>query len=176
MYKFIFSIILIFTTGCSYIPHPRYKQEQLYHFLLSLDNHISKIEAQKLSKYIISFSTKLKQTYKPIIEPHFNNLLVNIGLKAHGLCYEWSDALYLHLSKQNYPNFTFHLIVSNKGKYWSEHNAFAITSHNNPISKGIIIDLWRDINDIYINYISKDDTYQWDTRQQRELCISPIPR
>jgi len=169
MFRYIFSIIiLLLSLGCSYIPSPQNKQDNLYNLLLTLDSNISKDTAKKLSTDIISFSTKLKHDYQPIIEPHFNNFLINIGLKKRGLCYEWSDALYLHFIKQHYQNFRFHLIVSHQGEYWREHNAFAITNSNNNISKGIIIDLWRDIDNIYINYIFKDTSYQWKRREKRE--------
>ena len=171
MHRYIYSILIIYLlSACSYISSPQIKTDRLYHLLIAMDTNVSQKEAKRLSKDIISFSTKLKQKYQPIIEPHFNNFLVNIGLKKHGLCYEWSDALYLHFTTKHYQSFRFHLVVSNQGKYWSEHNAFAITNSRDEISKGIIVDLWRDIDDIYINYISKDTSYQWRRREKRE-CI-----
>jgi len=172
MFRYIFSLVfIVLVVGCTYIVKPQNEQNKLYNMLLSLDKNVSKIEAKRLSKEIVFFSRKLKQQYQPLIEPHFNNFLVNVGLKKQGLCYEWSDALYIHFVNQSYKDFRFHLIVSNKGEYWSEHNAFAITNSKDNISEGIIIDLWRDIDGMYINYIIKDKSYQWSLRKNREYGI-----
>ena len=169
MFRYIFSFFLLFfVIGCQYIIYPQSKEEQLYHMLISLDKNVSKSEAKRLSRDIISFAIKLKYKYQPVIEPHFNNFLVNIGFKQYGLCYEWSDALYLHFIKQHYEGFRFHLIVSNQGEYWSEHNAFVITTKDKSILDGIVIDLWRYPDDIYMDFIKKDTSYKWRWRNQRE--------
>jgi len=169
MHRYIYSILIIYLlSACSYISSPQIKTDRLYHLLIAMDTNVSQKEAKRLSKDIISFSTKLKQKYQPIIEPHFNNFLVNIGLKKHGLCYEWSDALYLHFTTKHYQSFRFHLIVSNQGEYWSEHNAFVITTKDKSILDGIVIDLWRYPDDIYMDFIKKDTSYKWRWRNQRE--------
>ena len=166
MFKYIFSIVIsILIIGCSYIPSIEKRQQELYQLLISLDYHISKNEAKRLSKDIIHFSKQLKENYQPIIEPHFNNFLVNIGLKSHGLCYEWSDSLYIYLLRQHYNGFEFHLVVSDKGKYWSEHNALVIMPKGKNLSQGIVIDLWRDIDDISFIKIPDDKKYQWTIRE-----------
>ena len=166
MFKYIFSIVIsILIIGCSYIPSVQKRQQELYQLLISLDYHISKNEAKRLSKDIIHFSKQLKESYQPIIEPHFNNFLVNIGLKSHGLCYEWSDSLYIYLLKQNYDGFEFHLVVSNRGKYWSEHNALVIMPKGTTLPQGIVIDLWRDIDDIFFTKILYDKLYHWQIRE-----------
>jgi len=172
MFKYILNIYLLFFIISCQTPHiPKTQQEKLYHMLISLDTHISHKQAYNLSKELISVSNQLKHKYNPIIEPHFNNLLVNIGIKEHGLCYEWSDMLYLHFKPKEsiYRDFEFHLLVSNQGQYWSEHNAFAISLKHHNIYDGLVIDLWRDIDSIYINKIKNDKIYTWVYRKSREF-------
>ena len=168
MFRFICSLAILLLVGCGKITLPLNSYDRLYNSLISLPNANTK-EAKILTKDILNYSNHLKAKYHPIIEPHFNNFLVNIGIQKQGLCYEWSDALYLHLLSKHYKHYKFHLIVSNKGKYWSEHNALAITTPNTPIQQAIIIDLWRKIDDIYINQVNKDDEYRWIQRVEREI-------
>jgi hypothetical protein len=174
MFKYICSLaIFALIVGCSKITLPQNTQYKLYTMLIAMPDANTQ-EAQRLSKDIISYSNYLKNIYHPIIEPHFNNFLVNIGVQKQGLCYEWSDALYLHLMQQNYKHYKFHLIVANRGKYWSEHNALSITTPHIPPNQGIIIDLWRDIEGIYINKVSLDTQYQWKHRASRELMAKEV--
>jgi len=169
MLRYIFSVCLVWLlVGCQSPSLPNSSQTKLYHLLLSLPQS-NKQEAYRLSKEVISYANYLKEKFHPVVEPHFNNFLVNIGLQKQGLCYEWSDALYMHFSKRHYKYYTFHLIVANKGEYWSEHNAFAITTKGTNPLDGIIIDLWRDVDGIYISKISDDTQYQWIHRKEREF-------
>jgi len=167
----LISLCMLFIISCRE-PLPIYqKQSKLYHLLISLNPNVDKKEALLLSQDVLKYSQYLKSKFNPIIEPHFNNLLVNIGIKSHGLCYEWSDRVYLHLKKQQkrYRDFRFNLVVSNKGDYFLEHNSCVIRYKNQPLQDGIIVDLWRDIDDIYIARVYNDSDYRWSERLDREI-------
>ena len=124
-------------------------------------------EKQKLAKDIFAYTQKLRQTFKRTSSPLYHNFLVNINIKEKGLCYHWSDALYLHLKAQNYQDFEFHLVGANIGKYWTEHNALVIIAKGTDIQKGIVIDPWRKLHSLYFGEINKDKAYQWTHRAKR---------
>jgi len=44
-----------------------------------------------------------------------------------------------------------------------------VEREDTPIQQAIIIDLWRKIDDIYINQVNKDDEYRWMQRVEREI-------
>jgi hypothetical protein len=135
--------------------------------LRSLDDRIPTEEVRRLSQEIFLESAKLRKKFKPVSEPHFNNFLINIGMQEQGLCYQWSDALYVHFEKSSYPHFEFHLLVSDQGKYFSEHNVLVVVAKGKNVMDGIIIDPWREPGSVYFVKVKDDHGYEWKHRAQR---------
>jgi len=133
----------------------------------------SKNESQKLAKDIFYYTKILRKKFKRNSSPLFHNFLVNIHLKEKGLCYHWSDALYLHLSSQKYKYFKFHLVGANIGKYWTEHNALVVIAKGDKIENGILIDPWRELHRLYFGKITEDKKYQWTHRSKR-CCLQQL--
>ena len=171
MHKFLLSLFLpFFLVSCTGVPVlSSDRQGALSALLQGLDENISALEAKTLSKEIIYQVDKLRQKFEPVAEPHFNNFLINAGVKKEGLCYQWSDALYLHFSQQNYRHFDFHLLVADKGKYFSEHNVMVVTAKEGNAMEGIIIDPWRNPGSLYFSKVKEDRVYEWKWRKTREL-------
>jgi len=172
MFRYIISICLVFfVLACQRVYIPQSAQTKIYMQLISLDSFVSHRQAKRLAKELVYISNHLKQKFHPVIEPHFNNLLVNLGIQKGGLCYEWSDSLYLYFKTKEdyYTDFKFHLLVSHQGEYWSEHNAFAISLKGHDIEDGLVVDLWRDIDGIYVSKIKEDKSYHWVYRKDREI-------
>jgi len=144
--------------------------------LEKLNPHASSFESYRLSFSIYQKTTQLNRKFKRTTTPKIHNFLVNIGLKEKGLCYDFSDALYSYLKKQNYPHFRFHFVVSNRGEYLFEHNALVISCPQKKILEGLLIDAWRDSHHLYVVEIEKDKGYRWVHRQKRCFnSISNIP-
>ena len=135
--------------------------------LQTLDSRIPLNEARLLSQEIFLESAKLRKKFKPVSEPHFNNFLINIGIKERGLCYEWSDALYVHFKKSRYSHFDFHLLVANQGEYFFEHNVLAATAKGGDVMDGVIIDPWRKPGEVYFSKVKDDARYTWRHRAER---------
>ncbi len=163
---FIFSLFL---TGCT-VTIPSVSQTKivkLSKLLQSLDKRISKDEAMYLSQNIFHETETLIQEFELTSPPLFHNFLVNVGIREKGLCYHWSDTLYMHLSKNNYPSFEFHLVGANIGEYWYEHNALIVVKKDGNIDNAIIIDPWRDSGELYFSKVSEDTKYMWKHRANR---------
>ena len=135
--------------------------------LETLDSNITHIEAMKLSQEIYQEVEVLSNEFKLTSPPQYHNFLVNIGIKEKGLCYHWSDALYLHFLKSTYPSFEFHLVGANIGEYWSEHNSMLVVAKGKAIESGIILDAWRNSGKLYFSKLKDDNVYEWKHRADR---------
>ncbi len=162
-------LLSIFFLGCT-DTSPNISQnrvEELSKFLYALDKSMPPKEAKLLSSEIFRETNSLRKKFNPTFQPQFNNFLINAGVKEKGLCYDWSDALYLHFSKKQYSNFEFHLLVSNKGKYFYEHNTLVVVEKGGNVLDGIVIDPWRNPEKLYFSKVSEDQKYEWEHRQKR---------
>lgn len=171
-----FSLLLITLSliGCSVkssAPVPL-KVKHLSQKLQGLDENISLEEAEYLAWDIYHKSHELAERFELVSPPQFHNFLVNVGVREKGLCYHFSDALYLHLKSQGYERFDFHLVGANIGEYWSEHNALVVvakgcSSEKCILNNGILIDAWRDSGEVYYSRVSEDRSYHWKHRSER---------
>ena len=109
---FILSFLLV---GCMVtVPSvPQTKMRELSLLFQSMDSTIPQSEAMQLSKDIFHKTRQLTKEFEMTYPPQFHNFLVTVGLRKKGLCYHWSDALYVYLSQKHYASFEFHLIVAN---------------------------------------------------------------
>jgi len=171
MFRYLLSPLLLslFFLGCTGTSSElsQNRVEALLELLGSLDKSISSKETELLSHEIFKETVKLTKKFKPVSEPHFNNFLINVGVKDKGLCYQWSDALYLHFSKKDYSHFEFHLLVSSKGEYLYEHNVLVVVAKGGEVLEGIVIDPWRNSGELYFSKVSEDKKYKWKHREKR---------
>ncbi|UPT77266.1 hypothetical protein MN086_09420 [Sulfurovum sp. XGS-02] len=135
--------------------------------LQSMDSTIPQHEAMQLSKDVFHKTAQLTEAFEMTYPPQFHNFLVTVGIREKGLCYHWSDALYLYLSKKHYDSFEFHLIGANVGEYFFEHNALVVVAKGGKIKEGIIIDPWRESGKLYFSKVEDDPDYVWIHRPVR---------
>ncbi len=146
---------------------PQTKIKELSQLFQSMDNTITQSEAMRLSKDIFHKTEQLTEEFEMTYPPQFHNFLVTVGVREKGLCYHWSDALYLYFSKKHYPSFEFHLIGANVGEYFFEHNALVVVAKGGKIEEGIVIDPWRDSGELYFSKVKNDPDYTWIHRPIR---------
>jgi hypothetical protein len=164
--SFIFPFLLV---GCA-VTAPsvsQTKSEELSQLFTSLDKSIPQSEAMQLSKDIFYKTQQLTEEFKLTSPPQFHNFLVTVGVREKGLCYHWSDALYVYLSQKHYNSFEFHLMGANIGEYFYEHNALVVVAKGGKIEEGIIIDPWRDSGELYFSKVENDTAYRWTHRPKR---------
>jgi len=174
MFKYLlkFLILSLFFTACTFTPSSISQNRveelsELSALLESLDSSIPSKEAKLLSNDIFQEVATLRQKFNPTSQAQFNNFLINVGVKEKGLCYDWSDALYLHFSKKEYSHFEFHLLVAHKGKYFSEHNTLVVVIKGGKVLDGIVIDPWRNSEKLYFSKVGADKKYEWRHREKR---------
>jgi len=168
-FKYFFLLFLFLGCSVKSIPAPQSQVEKLTLLLQTLDNSISYKESRVLAKDIFKQIEKLTKKFELTSPPLWHNFLVNIGFRNKGLCYHWSDALYLHLHQKRYRDFSFYLVGSNIGDYFLEHNALLVVAKGTEsVHDGIVIDPWRDSGKLYFSKIEEDKKYLWKHRKARE--------
>jgi len=163
---------MLLFSGCSVKPQPPTPSQihVLTYQLRSLDPAVPKAEAERLASDLFTTTATLVRHYRLTTPPLWHNFLVNIGIRHKGLCYDFSDALFLHLRKGKYPHFAFHLAVANRGAYFKEHNALLISAKGKKAEQGLIVDAWRHSGRLYVVPFGKDEAYHWQHRSERCLC------
>ena len=167
MRRHFFSFILVFLLlGCAVTPEPisTTKVAKLAS-LLRFDSVIPHTERLHLARAIYFKTKVLTEEFELTSPPLWHNMLVNVGIKQKGLCYHWSDALYMYLNKKRYPHYDFYLVGDHIGEYFSEHNALVVTEKGARVEDGIVIDAWRNSGDLYVSKVKEDTEYQWLKRK-----------
>ncbi|MEA3418700.1 MAG: hypothetical protein U9Q90_04800 [Campylobacterota bacterium] len=176
MWKVFASILIVFVflTGCSNKTPVNSSQTQqriqsLYALLMKLDKEIDSGEAMDLAQSSVTYTQKLAQEYQVVSPPLFHNVLVNIGIKKRGLCFEWCDDLCYYLYKRKYKSFDLHPAGYAVGNYWREHNALVVTAKDQPFPEGVVLDGWRHSGELFFTPVKEDRKYDWAPRNDR--CV-----
>jgi len=166
---FKFAIIGLLLVGCAVTPEQvsQSKIDKLAKLLHTLDREVPVKESMYLSRDIFQKTRQLTKEFELTSPPIWHNFLVNIGVRKKGLCFHWSDALYLYLKQRGYQEYRFHLAGANIGEYFSEHNALVITGKDMKVEDGVVIDPWRDSGKLYFSKVKEDKKYVWSHRTDR---------
>jgi hypothetical protein len=90
----------------------------------------------------------------------FHNLLIQIGVRERGLCYQWTEDLMQHLQSLHLQSYRLLWGVAYRGSDLREHNSVVITALGQRFEDGLILDPWRDSGNLYWVTVHKD-SYPW---------------
>ncbi|ATX79154.1 hypothetical protein Ga0123461_0730 [Mariprofundus aestuarium] len=139
------------------------KIDALTRDLLSLHSSIDRGSARMVARTAVLYSRELADRYGVTGSPRFHNLLVNVGLKERGLCYQWTDDLLVRLKSLGVRLFDFHSAVAHRDSDLREHSSVVVTPHGTAFETGIMLDGWRYSGDLYWSAV-QDDSYEWSQR------------
>ena len=108
----------------------------------SLSPHVSPKEAKCFAMAAVERAAQLNREWHPMVFPWMNNLLVNTGLRQHGLCHHWREALFPTLHALHSQTLDLHLASARRATL-REHNAIVVTAHGQPFETGVILDGWH---------------------------------
>jgi hypothetical protein len=168
----LFALFLLLFLGCGrVVPFTPSSQrvEEVEKMLQSLKPTPEPKEVARLTHDLFRETAHLTKAFNLTSPPWFHNILVNTGIRQKGLCYHWSDTLYLYLKKQHYQGFSFHLAGANIGSCLKEHNALVITSRVGSFKEGVVVDPWRNSGELFLSPLAQDPSYTWVHRPKREL-------
>jgi hypothetical protein len=128
--------------------HDRAEAEALAKRLAALSPEVDPQEAKRLANCAYATAYRLKQQYAMVWPPLFNNVLVNMGIKKRGLCFQWAQDLLVPLDKLKLKTLELHWGQA-RAETWQESNCIVVTAKNQPFETGIILDAWRHCGNLY---------------------------
>ena len=117
--------------------------EALRRDLLNLGPGVSEPEAGELAGTAVRFSEQLARADGLTRPVELHNVLVNVGLRPSGRCFEVADDLYVRLRKLDLRTFDLYRAVADKDDLWHEHNCVVATARGQPFATGMVLDGWR---------------------------------
>ena len=135
----------------------------LQHDLASLSDNVNLDEGRQLAETSINYSLHLAGKYKLVRPPFLHNILVRLGIKDRGLCYQWTEDLMKRLTSLQLKSFSFHEGVAHRGNDLREHNTVVVTARGQEFNEGIVLDPWRNSGELYWATVITD-RYPWEER------------
>jgi len=159
-------------TSCVHLPPPASPAEiqALSAALTSLQPDVRAAEATDVAALAYDYPCQLAAEYRLVRPPLLHNLLINLGLKKRGLCYQWTEDLLAKLQSLPLDSLELHWGVSHWGTI-REHNTVVVTARHQPFLAGIVLDPWRRSGVLVWRRVSAD-SYPW---QEGELLAPPPP-
>jgi hypothetical protein len=152
-------------------PQPE-RIEALTGEIRGLSPKVSPEEAAACASLAIRYSELLRDRYH-ITEPiEINNMMVNLGLKERGLCYQLADDMQAELRAQHYRTLFFQRATANWSDILREHNCVVITGPGQPFEEGLVLDAWRNAGTLRWARV-KLDHYPWIPRHPQPATTSP---
>jgi hypothetical protein len=146
---------LLLLTGCASTGTP----EELANRLRELSPAVDHAEANTAAETACSYSRQLRKDYKVIPPAHFQNMLVNMGVRQRGLCFQWADDLAAKLESLHLRSLDLHRGVARLDTR-HEHSSVVLTAPRQPFDTGIVLDAWRHSGHLVWAGV-KEDKYPW---------------
>ena len=132
----------------------------LRHALAALGPGIDGAEAGLVAETAVTYSSRLAEEYRVVPPARLHNLLIQVGIRERGLCYQWTEDLMKRLQTLNLRTYQLHWGVAHKGSNLQEHNSVVITAKDQPFATGLLLDPWRYSGDLYWAVVTTD-SYPW---------------
>jgi hypothetical protein len=136
------------------------KVKQLEQELIGLSPKIDPLEVKRVAETAVRESAVLAEEYQLVRPAVAHNLLIVMGIRDRGLCYQWTEDLMKRLEALKLKSFQLHWAVAYRGSHLREHNCVVITAAGQPFAMGIVLDPWRDSGNLYWARVTQD-RYPW---------------
>lgn len=134
---------------------------------------VSPEDATRAARISVYYSEQLADAFGQVQWVELHNVLVNLGLRPGGLCYQYAENLLAEFCQQPIHTLEFHRGIAWKGKVFDEHNCVVVTAVGQPFESGIVIDAWRNAGHVRWAPVSKDH-YPWQAKPPSDN--EPRPR
>lgn len=127
--------------------------------LRGLGTSVDAGEADLAAETACRYSLELAREYRVVRPAIWHNVLVNVGLRERGLCFQWADDLSAKLETLQLRT----LQVRRGCARWEtrrEHSAVVLTVPGQAFAEGIVLDAWRHSGRLYWGVV-KSDKYPW---------------
>ncbi len=145
----------------------RQKAEALENDLVALHHGFARDEARRLAETALQASAFLTEEYELVRPPALHNILVQMGWRDRGLCYQWTEDLMSHLMALQLEYYRLRWAVAHRGSDLREHNTVVVTASGQSFEDGLVLDPWRNSGNLYWVVVRKD-TYPWKELPREE--------
>src|SRR5436309_13651251 len=128
--------------------------------IAALSPSVSPDDARRVVYTAYMTGVELRRQWRVVWLPGVQNLLVNIGARKGGLCFQWATELLVRLDALKPQTLELHWAESgpNTG---AEHNVIVVTARGQPFGEGILLDLWRYSGTLVWTHVGTDPDYRW---------------
>jgi hypothetical protein len=111
--------------------------------LLSLGPEVASDDADELAGVAVRYAERLAADYGMSRPIELHNVMVNMGLRKGGLCYQLADDMFVRVRDMKLKSFDLYRAIADKDDIWHEHNTVVVTARGRPFETGIVLDPWR---------------------------------
>jgi hypothetical protein len=133
--------------------------------------NVSPQEATEVATTAIDYSHKLAEWCEMREPMELHNVMVNVGLRDRGLCYELAEYMQAELKTLNLVSLDVQRCVAWRGNTWNEHNAIVITARGRPFDTGLVLDAWRNAGVLRWSPV-KQDHYPWEPKYKAQQAAT----
>lgn len=152
-------VLLVCLLGCASLRPGGSSATDLGERLRGLSASVAPSEAVLAAETAHSYSAELAKEYRVVHPAIFHNVLVNLGLRKRGLCFQWADDLSAKLASLQLHTLQLHRGVARLDTR-REHSSVVLTACGQPFEEGIVLDAWRHSGRLYWGGV-KQDHYPW---------------
>lgn len=160
-------LVLLLTASCAKPPAAltssdaeQQKVQALTERILQLPGDGDRREASRIAAAAVRKAAAMHEEFHVTTSPRLHNLMINLGLRERGLCYQWADDLKKELTRLNPKHYEFHAAVAHRGSIFLEHSSVVITTKGEPFQSGLVLDAWRNSGDLFWVRVG-NDKYEW---------------
>jgi hypothetical protein len=131
--------------------------------IAALSPAISPQEAQRCADRAVRYTALLAEYHGLTRSAEWNSLMVNLGLKRRGQCFQLADDLNAELAEQRYLTLVFTRAIVHWDQPFLEHNCIVVTAPGQAFEDGLVLDPWRNPGVLRWARV-KLDQYPWQPR------------
>ncbi len=150
---------LLLLAGCASTGHRENGPADLAGKLRGLGPSVDRHEAALTAETACAYSLELARQYRVVRPALFHNVLVNIGVRQRGLCFQWADDLSAKLQTIHLRTLEIRRGVARLNTR-REHSSVVLTAPGQPFEQGIVLDAWRRSGRLYWSDV-QEDKYPW---------------
>jgi len=126
--------------------------------LLALSPTVDPAEAELVSVTAHQMARDLAKEYRLVLNPPFQNFLVNIGMREKGYCAHYTRDMGRKMKEFHLKTLVLHWGAA-YARQPDESNCLVVTARNQPFPDGVVLDAWRNGGRLYWSPLMKDREY-----------------
>src|SRR2546427_3895258 len=128
--------------------------------IAALSPTVSPDDARRVAYAAYMTGLELRREWRVVWLPGLQNLLVNMGARKGGLCFQWATELLVRLDALKLQTLELHWAESFANTS-GQHNAIVVTARGQPFEQGILLDNWRYSGQLVWTQVTMDPEYHW---------------